>query len=80
VCLAVPLPIAIIAFAHQYQYFTTTAVTPEVVIQDLLLYPDPEYLLIRHMRVENAMMLALGLIYYAVSAVKLVRWKGSGEK
>ena len=72
VCLAVPLPIALLAFAHQNTYFTTTAVAPEVVVQDVLFSPYPEHLLVRQMRVENAVMLGLGLVYYAVSAVKLV--------
>ena len=74
VCLAVPLPMAVIAFAHQNTYFTTTAVAPQVVVQDLFLSssPYPKDLLVRQMLIENAIMLSLGLVYYAVSAVKLV--------
>eukprot|EP00947_MAST-08B_sp_MAST-8B-sp1_P001317 g1317.t1 len=71
-CFLVPLPISAVAFTQQRQYYDTTAVGAEVVIEDLLFSPHPEHLLRRAIRVENALVLCVSLLYYVVSAVKIV--------
>ena len=71
ICLVVPLPISMVCFAQQRLYASTTAVGREFVLEDILFSPQPGNILMHSIRIENAAILAMGLLYYLVSAVKL---------